>query len=117
MLIALRRQDAQIAQTEALVHAVVGAASGSVEGVNKALTEYRNTVLPFMKGTKERDEAKVKKALKDWTENTAFKVRPLWMATQKRKQFSSKMRKRVDQVKAAESERGKKWRRRQNVAG
>jgi hypothetical protein len=79
-MVAFRRQEAQVLQTEALAAAVLGAASGSTEPIEACLKSYKNAALPFLEKHEEKEKDTAKKALEQWTK-LVFRVKPLWQHT------------------------------------
>lgn len=79
-MVAFRRQETQVLQTEALAAAVLGAASGSPGPVESCLKAYKAAALPFLEKQQEKERDAVKKTLKEWTK-WVFRVKPLWEHT------------------------------------
>lgn len=103
MLIATRRREAELFQTEAIVAAVVGASVSDMEAVENALTSYKNVMFPFLEAEKGKRAEMAKKALEQWTSHTAFRVKPLWIANDPRtKKLHSQLRRSTERTKKAE---------------
>jgi len=108
LLIVLKRNEAELYRTEALVTAAAAAHTGQYELISKTFRNYKSALLPFLETEKKRTDDEVKKALDDWTKNVAFKVRPLWLAPKESKRLHSKLRKSAARVKEMEEERRRK---------
>lgn len=109
LLIATRRREAELFQTEAIVAAVVGTASENMEGIEEALLAYKKTMFPFLEKVKGDRAEMAKKALEQWTAHTAFKVKPLWIANDpKTKRMHSQLRRSSERTKQAEEMRRRK---------
>ena len=109
MLISLRRREAELFQTEAIVASVVGSATENYEAIEKSLLAYKNAMFPFLESEKGKRSEMAKEALKQWTDNVAFSVRPLWDAQgQAAKKIHSQLRRSAAQTKRAEDLRRKK---------
>ena len=109
LMVSLRRREADLFQTEALVMAVVGAASEKYEGIEEALRAYKNSMFPFIEGEKVKRSEMAKAALKQWTDHVAFKVKPLWTAYDgKTKRLHSQLRRSAERTQQAEEARNQK---------
>jgi hypothetical protein len=106
LLIATRRREAELFKTEAIVAAVVGTAAEDTEVIEKALTNFKNTMFPFLEAEKGKREEMAKKALEQWTGHTAFRVKPLWIANDSRqKRLHSQLRRSTARTQKAEEMR------------
>ena len=56
LLIATRRREAELFKTEAIVAAIVGTAAEDMEVVEKALTNFKNTMFPFLEAERGKRE-------------------------------------------------------------
>jgi hypothetical protein len=105
MLIALRRQEIEYEKSKLLVTTMVCVAAKEPNAIDKAMTNLHNAMFPFAAkgGTKEKE---AKKILKEWAEQRAFKVKPLWGANEP-KRFRSRITEGAARVKAIEGSRRK----------
>jgi len=108
LLILLRKREAELYQTEALVTAAAAAHTGQYALISKTFQNYKSALLPFLETEKRRTDDDLKKALNEWTKNVAFAVRPLWLAPKESKRLHSKLHKSVERVKEIEEERKRK---------
>jgi len=109
LLVSLRRREAELFQTEALVTAILGAAAENFEPVKESLQAYKNTMFPFLEGEKVKREDMAREALKQWTSHKALKVQPLWTASDgQTRKIQSKLRKDAERTQQAEELRRKK---------
>jgi hypothetical protein len=104
LLVALRKREADVRQTEALVVAIAGAQSGQVDLIQKSLREYKNTVLPFLEAEKTKQDVDMKALLKHWADKVAFIVKPLWQASDS-KRMHSQLRRNVERTQRYEQSR------------
>ena len=111
LLIALRKREAEVLQTEAMVVAIAGAQSGQIDLIQKSLREYKNAVLPFLQAEKSKEEVDMKSMLKHWVDKKAFTVRPLWRA-QDNKRLHSQLRRGAERTQQVEAKRRQKQHRR-----
>lgn len=103
LLIATRRREAELFQTEALVSAVVGTVSQDFEGIEKALQSYKSTMFPFLEAERGKRQEMAKEALKQWTSHVAFRVKPLWQANNpQHKKLHSQLRRSAERTRKAE---------------
>lgn len=94
-------------QTEALIAAVVGAASGSSGPIESCLKSYKNAALPFLGKQEEKEQDDAKKALEEWTK-LVFRVKPLWQHTAaESRRLKSRMAKGVERTAKEEALRRK----------
>ena len=107
LLVSLRRREAELLQTEALVTAIAATPSGQIESIRTALREYKNSVFPFLEAERKKENEEVQKTLEHWTKNMAFVVRPLWRAEQGKK-LNSQLRKGMEKTKQVEELRRQK---------
>ena len=105
LLVILRRREAELCQTEALVTAAAAAHTGQYDLISKTFKSYKNALLPFLETEKKKTEDEIKKALNQWIEGGPLKVRPLWMAPRESRKFHSTLRKTAERVKEMEAER------------
>jgi len=106
LLIATRRREAELFQTEAIVASVVGSAKDNMEGIEKALLNYKNTMFPFLEAEKGKRSELAKAALKQWASHVAFRVKPLWMANDSRvRRLQSQLRRSEERTRKAEAMR------------
>jgi ACT domain-containing protein len=54
LLVSLRRREAELLQTEAIVTAVASAPSGQIDLIRSALKEYKNSVFPFLEAERKK---------------------------------------------------------------
>lgn len=109
MLIATRRREAELFQTEAMVTAVLGAGGENFEPVEKALMAYKASLFPFLEAEKGRRAEMAKQALKQWTDHKAFTVKPLWMMGDHRaKRLRSQLHRSAERTKRAEQLRSRR---------
>lgn len=109
LLISLRRREAELFQTEALITAILGAGSDKFEPIENALKAYKNAMFPFLEAEKVKRSDMAKAALKQWTDHVAFRIKPLWTASDGRtKRMHSQLRKSVERTQQAEELRKKK---------
>jgi hypothetical protein len=109
MLITTRRREAEIFKAEALVTAVLGAGGDNVEPIEKALMSLKSSLFPFLEAEKERRAELAKKALKQWTDHKALKVRPLWqMGDRGGMRLQSQLRRSAERTRRAQELRSRK---------
>lgn len=109
LLIATRRREAELFQTEAIISAVIGVAVESFEGIEKALQSYKSAMFPFLEAERGKREEMAKEALKQWTSHVAFRVTPLWQSnSSKYKRVHSQLRRSAERTKQAEELRNKR---------
>jgi hypothetical protein len=109
LLVSLRKREAELLQTEALITTILGAASEKYEPIETALKAYKNAMFPFLESEKIKRADMAKEALKQWTSHVAFKVQPLWTAYDgKTKRMHSQLRKSAERTQQAEEMRKKK---------
>ena len=111
LLIALRKREAEVLQTEAIVVAVAGAPSGQIDLIQKSMRDYKNALLPFLEAEKTKQDVDMKTLLKEWVDKKAFTVRPLWRAADS-KRLHSQLRRGAEKTKKVESLRRQKSHRR-----
>jgi hypothetical protein len=111
LLIALRKREAEVLQTEAIIVAVAGAQSGQIDLIQKSLRQYKNSVLPFLEAEKTKQDVDMKALLKHWVDKKAFTVRPLWRAADSKK-MHSQLRRGAEKTKQVEEKRRQKRHRR-----
>ena len=104
LLIAKRRQEAQLRQTHVLVAATLAphAENGS-KFLSDALKEYRNSLMPFLEKMDDDRKVNEKKLLAHWA-NKVFRVRPMHRE-HGNKAWSSKLRKGAERVQQLEAAR------------
>jgi hypothetical protein len=78
LLISLRRREAELFQTEALITSILSAGSGKFDPVEQALKNYKDAMFPFLEAEKGKRADMAKEALKQWTSHVGFRVKPLW---------------------------------------
>jgi hypothetical protein len=109
LLVSLRKREAELLQTEALITTILGAASEKYEPIETALKAYKNAMFPFLESENIKRADMAKEALKQWTSHVAFKVQPLWTAYDgKTKRMHSQLRKSAERTQQAEEMRKKK---------
>jgi len=104
LLVALRKREAEVRQTEALVVAIAGAPTGQVDLIQKTLREYKNSVLPFLEAEKTKQDVDMKTLLKHWVDKVAFVVKPLWRAEDS-KRMNSQLRRNAERTRQYEETR------------
>jgi hypothetical protein len=106
LLISVRRREAELAQTQTIITAIVGAAAGNCEAIEASLKEYRDAMFPFLESERTKRAVMAKEALEQWTAHTAFKIRPLWTAhAGGAKKVYSQLRKSAERTQQAEEKR------------
>jgi len=106
LLIATRRREAELFQTEVLISAVAGTVSKDFEGVEKALESYKAAMFPFLEAERGKRAAMAKQALKQWTDHVAFKVTPLWQAnSNQHRRLHSQLKRSAERTQKAEEMR------------
>lgn len=106
LLVSIRRREAELFQTQAIVTAILGAAAEKYEIVESSLKEYRDAMFPFLESERTKRSDMAKEALKQWTSHKAFKVRPLWTAhSGGAKKLHSQLRKSAERTQQAEEMR------------
>ena len=107
LLVSLRRREAELLQTEAIVTAVAAAPGGQIDSIRNALKEYKNSVFPFLEAERKKENVEAQKTLEHWVKNMAFKVKPLWKAEHSKKLYSQ-LRKGMEKTQHAEELRRQK---------
>jgi len=108
LLLSLRRREAELFQTEAIITAVLGAGTDKIEPIEEALKAYKSSMFPFLEAEKTKRSVMVKEALKQWTSHTAFRIKPLWaVADPKQKRLASQLRRSAERTEQAEDLRRK----------
>lgn len=109
LLISLRRREAELFQTEAIITAVLAAGSDKFEPVEQALKAYKDAMFPFLEAEKTKRADLAKKALEQWTSHRAFRIRPLWqVGGRPQKRMASQLKKSAERTQKAEELRKKK---------
>lgn len=109
LLLSLRRREAELFQTDALVTAILAAGSDKFDPVERALEAYKNAMFPFLEAERGKKSDMAKEALKQWTSHVALRVRPLWTAYDGRtKRMHSQLKKGVERTQQAEELRRQK---------
>ena len=107
LLVSLRRREAELLQTEAIVSAIVCTKGEDFKLAVDAIQALKNTLFPFLEAEKKKLDDKEKAALKYWTQNIKFKVKPLWNANQDRK-LHSQLKRNAEKTRQAEELRKRK---------
>jgi hypothetical protein len=107
LLVSLRRREAELLHTEAIVTAIACLEGKDFKLAVDAIQALKNTLFPFLEAEKKKLDDKEKAALKYWTQNIKFKVKPLWNANQDRK-LHSQLKRSAEKTKQAEELRKRK---------
>lgn len=115
MILSKRRQEQELLRTRVLVEAMLAPhveKKGST--LSEAFGDYADTLFPFLRHKRTKSSEDAKKALKQWTDRHALRVKPIWNAMKDgpAKKMQSRLRKGADRVAKLEHERkGKRSRR------
>lgn len=104
LLMAKKRREAEFFRTKLLVEAMLAPHAEDSGGLNKALDAYRAAMFPFLESEQEREAAETKKLLDHWVSRKAFRVKPLWRASDSRG-IVSRLRRGAERVKMIEESR------------
>ena len=101
ILMAKKRQEVQYYQTNAILTAIVAAAAKDSQGLKEAVEAYRDAIFPFLKTSRQSQDKEAKETLKRWTDMGALKVRPLWLARNKKSTALQRGTKRLQEAASA----------------
>jgi len=106
LVLSKRRQEQEFLKTRVMVESTLAPHLEGESKISETFSDYMNAMFPYLKHQGQDKDRDMKKALKQWTDRTAFKVKPLWEAKDKPARFRSSLKR--GQERVAERERLRK---------
>jgi len=97
-IIARMRQEEKFLATRLLFEASMAQFTKG-EGIQEVYNQYAAVMFPFSRIAREEQDKKAKRALKDWTEHGAMKVKALEGSTRSERAVKSRLKKAADQFR------------------
>jgi len=104
LLIAKKRREADFFRTKLLVEATLAPHAKDSSGLSKSFEAYRESMFPFLGTEFKKDDEQSKKLLNHWVGKKAFRIKPLWRASDTRG-IRSRLKRGAERVKHLEESR------------
>lgn len=104
LLMAKKRREADYFKTKLLVEAALAPHAKDSDGLMKAFESYRESMFPFLESETEKQKQRDKDLLNHWVGKRAFRVKPVWRASDSRG-VVSRLRRGAERVKDMERAR------------
>lgn len=98
LVLTKRRQEQEFLRTRVLAEATLAPHLEGDSKISETFDDYMNSMFPYLRHQTTRSETDMKKALKQWTGRTAFKVKPLWQASDSPKRFRSSLQRGKEKI-------------------